>query len=243
MALGNLFKLAKLTIYGYADTKRKRRVAGRSTFEVMFNPASFSMQYSNTFQEQQGLNTGANQARFANGRRQVLSLTLIIDGTGVGDYGLTSIIGLGTDSVATQIDRFLTLCFYKNGDIHEPNFLTIQWGKGPLQAGFDCRLQSVDINYTSFNRDGSPLRAELSTSFVEDIEPTKRAAIERTSSPDLSHTRVVKHGDTLPILCREIYGSAEHYLRVAEVNGLDDFRNLTPGQELLFPPFERTNQG
>jgi hypothetical protein len=27
--------------------------------------------------------------------------------------------------------------------------------------------------------------------------------------------------------------------RVAEVMGLDDFRGLTPGQELLFPPFAK----
>ena len=47
-----------------------------------------------------------------------------------------------------------------------------------------------------------------------------------------------KAGDTLPLLCREIYGSASCYLRVAQVNALDDFRNLTVGQELIFPPFD-----
>ena len=50
---------------------------------------------------------------------------------------------------------------------------------------------------------------------------------------------MVVDGDTLPLLCREIYGSASYYLRVAQVNRLDDFRNLTAGQELIFPPFAR----
>ena len=67
----------------------------------------------------------------------------------------------------------------------------------------------------------------------------KEEAQKRTSSPDLTHRRVVVEGDTLPQLCREIYGSPEHYLRVAQVNGLDDFRDLSPGQELFFPPYER----
>jgi nucleoid-associated protein YgaU len=50
---------------------------------------------------------------------------------------------------------------------------------------------------------------------------------------------VVKSGDTLPLLAKEIYGSSEYYLRVAEVNGIDDFRNLTPGQQIIFPPLAK----
>ena len=40
------------------------------------------------------------------------------------------------------------------------------WGKGVLEKGFDCRLQSVDVKYTAFDRDGSPLHAELSAVFT-----------------------------------------------------------------------------
>ena len=117
------------------------------------------------------------------------------------------------------------------------------WAQNFGDAGFDCRLQSVDVQYTAFNRDGSPQRAELAAVFVEDLEPQKKAKLDRLSSPDLSHRRVVKDGDTLPLLCLEIYGSPQHYLRVAEVNGLDDFRALVPGQALIFPPFERRGEG
>ena len=49
----------------------------------------------------------------------------------------------------------------------------------------------------------------------------------------------MKSGDTLPLLCKEIYGSPEHYLRVAQANNLNNFRNLTPGQEIIFPPLEK----
>jgi nucleoid-associated protein YgaU len=95
----------------------------------------------------------------------------------------------------------------------------------------------VDVKYTAFNRDGSPLHAELSAVFVEDLDPKKKASADRLSSPDLTHMRVVRAGDSLPLLCIEIYGSASHYLRVAEVNALDDFRVLEPGTSLYFPPF------
>ena len=55
-------------------------------------------------------------------------------------------------------------------------------------------------------------------------------------SPDLTRARTVRHGDTLPLLVRQIYGSPDYYLAVARYNKLDDFRNLRPGQQLLFPP-------
>ena len=55
----------------------------------------------------------------------------------------------------------------------------------------------------------------------------------------LAKGRIVRSGDTLPLLTKQVYGSADRYLEVARVNGLDDFRRLTPGQELRFPPLAR----
>jgi nucleoid-associated protein YgaU len=49
----------------------------------------------------------------------------------------------------------------------------------------------------------------------------------------------VKSGDTLPLLAKEIYGSSRYYLRLAQVNHIDDFRNLQPGQEIIFPPLAK----
>ena len=81
-----------------------------------------------------------------------------------------------------------------NGDIHEPNYLTVEWG----DLTFSCRLESVNITYTNFERDGTPLRAELDVSLISDIEAEKRLREESMSSPDLTHSRVLRSGDTLP---------------------------------------------
>ena len=173
-------------------------------------------------------------------------MELIFDGSGVDvdAFGGTNLDVSAAGparrrSVGDQVKAFLRTCYDVRSDTHEPARLRLTWDKGVLGANFECRLQSVDVHYTSFDRDGSPLRAELSAVFVEAVDPSKKAAMARLSSPDLTHRRVVVAGDTLPLLCDEIYGSAAHYLRVAEVNGLDDFRMLKPGQELSFPPFAR----
>lgn len=228
MAITSLFKLEKLKI-------SSRKTA--ESFQVMFNPDSFSMKHENVFQKLQGINTSGRKAEYIHSRSEKLALKLTIDGTGVSDYGAMTLVGRGNGSVSDQIKKFLDLCFHMDGALHESKPLKIQWGDGPLQ-NFECRLESVDISYTSFQKSGTPLRAELATVFVEDQDPDKRVKLEGKNSPDLSHSRVIRAGDTLPLLCKEIYGSAEHYLRVARVNNLDDFRNLTPGQELLFPPIQ-----
>ncbi len=62
---------------------------------------------------------------------------------------------------------FLNLCFYMDGQIHEPVYLKIQC---TALNNFDCRLKSVDTKYTLFDNSGNPLRAELSTVFIEDLD-------------------------------------------------------------------------
>ena len=54
---------------------------------------------------------------------------------------------------------------------------------------------------------------------------------------------MVKKGDTLPLLCFLIYGDSRHYLEVARANKLVNFRNLTVGEELSFPPFDKAAVG
>ncbi len=237
MGLGNLFKLSKLTIAAFEDVGRSASKKIGTPIEVQYNPESLSLKHESVFQNKQGIATSSAQARFSHSRSKQLSVSLVVDGTQVDYFGYQLLRHVPT--VAERIQEFLKLCYKVQGESHEPSYLQLSWDKGVFGPSFDCRLQSVDINYTAFNRDGSPLHATLAAVFVEDLDPKKKASSDRLASPDLSHRRVVRNGDTLPLLCREIYGSADHYLRVAEVNGLDDFRMLEPGRELIFPPFER----
>ena len=232
----DFFELQKLKIISYTDERRDRR-SEVEPFEVMFNPDSISVAHANNFSEQEVINT-QGQPHYASQAADRLSLNLVVDGTGVADFGITKLLGMGTKSVSDQITSFLQVCFRSDGQIHEPRYLKIQWGTGVLQD-FNCRLESVDIEYSLFDRSGAPLHAQLRTNFIGDSDLLRIALQERKSSPDLSHRRIVKSGDTLPLLSKEIYGSSHYYLRVAQVNNLDDFRNLTPGQEIIFPPLDK----
>lgn len=235
MALGNLFNLAKLTIEAYSAPTRSSGLTGQ--LEVQYNPETLSTKHESVYNKAQGVTTGSSKSRYSHSKSGLLTVALVFDGTNVSYMGIEQLLPIPT--VGERIRQFLQTCYLIESETHEPAYLRLKWGKGVLEPSFDCRLQSVDIKYSAFDRDGSPLRAELNAVFTEDLDPKKKFAIERLCSPDVTHRRVVRSGDTLPLLCREIYGSAKHYLRVAEANGLDEIRYLTPGRELVFPPFER----
>lgn len=234
MGLGDTFKLAKLTIEAFATEKRDQPISGKSRFEVQYNPETLSLRHESVFQDQQGIGTTSGNPKFLHSQSKRLTVNLVVDGTHVGYFGAELLRHVPT--TAEQIADFLAIAYQTQSASHEPSYLRLSWGQGVLGQSFDCRLQSVDIKYTAFDRDGSPLHAELAAQFVEALEPKKRVAEAALSSPDLTHRRIVVAGDTLPLLCREIYGSADHYLRVAAFNGLDSFRRLQPGTELVFPP-------
>jgi|SRR5271166_3497155 len=227
MPLKNPSKLEKLHFKAYNSGERTGKVIG--TFEAMFNPASFKERYEIRYGKRQGFNSSGKVVVYARSEPSQLMLRLILDGTGVDEIGLTALGSRKT--VQERIKDFLDVTFRMNGFIHQPNYLVVEWGELNLW----CRLQSVEIQYTSFERDGTARRAELEVSLIRDTTPEKRLRIENKSSPDLTHRRIVRQGETLPLLTKEIYGTSKYYLRVAQASKLDNFRKLTPGQELVFP--------
>ncbi|EXI69454.1 MAG TPA: LysM peptidoglycan-binding domain-containing protein [Candidatus Accumulibacter phosphatis] len=235
MGLGNLFKLEKLRIEAFKDADRNSP-ADPPGMEVMFNPTSYKRKYEIAFSSPQAVGSASKPADYSFTPPGELAFQFVFDGTGVAYSGVEHMTrALRGESVKKQIEKFEKLCLDMNSDSHQPNFLRISWGD---HLKFDARLRSLDITYKLFDEGGDPLRAEIDASFVDDRTPATIARTADKKSPDLTHIRMVKSGDTLPLLCKEIYGSSAHYLRVAADNGLDDFRCLVPGQTLRFAPLK-----
>ena len=123
-----------------------------------------------------------------------------------------------------------------DGDIHQTRFFKFVWGTS-LMKGV---CSSLSITYKLFNPDGKPIRAICKVTIREVTEEEQRVLEENNHSPDLTHFRIVKKGDTLPLMCFKIYGDSKYYIQVAKVNKLNNFRNLTVGNEIFFPPFDKT---
>ena len=103
---------------------------------------------------------------------------------------------------------------------------------------FFARLKAMSLDYTLFKPSGEPLRVKVNLSFEGRMTKDKQKLLNEKSSPDLTHVIQVQAGDTLPLLCHRIYNDSSYYMQVARINKLVDFRNIEPGDELLFPPLK-----
>lgn len=214
-------KLEKLLIEAYKDALYNEKDS--MEFSAMFNPQQYSIRYEIESDDSSGSGTSGSSPTFQRLKPQDLSLEFTIDGTGAGGEIV---------EVPDKVKSFLDVAYEYQGDQHRPRYLKIVWGT----LIFKCVLKSASINYTLFNPDGQPLRAKITASFNGFIEDTLRAAQEDSSSPDLTHIRVVKDGDTLPLMTYKIYGDSKYYYQVAEMNGLSNLKKLETGQKIFFPP-------
>lgn len=248
-------KLEKLKIKTFRAERRPDGLkelyyshSDKDTYEVMFNPESYSFKYENEFQNNLGINTPGRPARYTLTRARSLSMKFIID-----DSSETSGLLSGTSSISVelpilekplqrntvykQVEEFLDLTTRMDGDIHAPRFLRLEWG----DLIYDCRVKSVNVNYTLFNRSGRAIRAELDVEFLEDVDSAKLSKQTNKSSPDLTHTRTVVSSDTLPLMTYRIYRDPTQYIRVAQVNKVNNFRKLKSNTALQFPPIKTTS--
>lgn len=227
-------KLEKMLILAYNDSKAAEsggKQDADATFEVMVNPESFTHDYRLKFSEiKQGHGTSGTQLKYEYTEPEELTLEFIFDSSGIID-------GKPRDSIVKDIQDLKEILIDYKGDIHEPRHYKVLWGGNNVYKG---RVKDLNITYKLFSPNGKPLRALVKVKFISSVEGEKQALKENKKSPDLTHHRRVKAGDTLHLMCKRIYGDASYYLQVAEVNKLGNFRRLAPGQELLFPPIDKT---
>jgi len=196
------------------------------SFEAYVNPDEITLAYEMEYDSAQGSGTTGSRMDFKKVKPGDMSLAFFLDGTGAN--------GVKID-VQAQVEKFQAVTGY-NGDIHRPNYLLIAWGTLQIKR---CVLKSASIAYKLFKADGSPLRATISATFVDALEDQTRVALAQDSSPDLTHVRVLRAGESLAGLCQQIYGDAGLYLKVARANRLDGLRHLPAGTRVRFPPLQK----
>lgn len=237
-------KLQKLVIRCFKDEKYEIEITDLK-YTALLNPEKYSQTYKTEYKKEQASGNSSTAPKFTRSLPADLDLEFLFDRTGV-------LIHYGDDDQADSQDKvykdqgngiiddlanFKKAVFDYNGDQHKPNYLIISWGA----LLFKGILTDLSIEYKLFKSDGTPLRAVAKVKFISHIEAEKRAAAENNQSPDLTHVRMVKEGDTLPLMTHRIYGDPKYYLEVAKVNNLPNFRSLTPGTKLYFPPLAKTS--
>ncbi|MFT5821018.1 MAG: hypothetical protein ACI8ZM_002267 [Crocinitomix sp.] len=243
-------KLEKLTILSHELSELDE---SDGTYVALINPDQLVTETSIKFEEKTTKGNKTKQQNFTGTNAPKVSIKFLFDGTGIinqdnheisfslsgGIQTQGSLFGKKPNggTVDEQIIAFKDVTLKYNKNTHEPKYVTLVYG-GWI---FEGRLSTLKITYTLFSKEGLALRATGDATFVESVPTALEAKDKDNKSPDLTHVRTVKEGDTLHLMCQTIYKNPKLYLEIARVNKLSNYRKLAVGEKLFFPPIKELN--
>ncbi len=128
----------------------------------------------------------------------------------------------------------IQLLVYKVPLRNEPPLVMFSWGVILSKMSY---IEELDIEYTMFRADGTPLRAEVDLTLTEyDISWMAALPMNPTSMTEARKTWVVTEGQTLDWIAYQEYGNSVHWRHIAQVNNLTNPRDLRSGQILKLTP-------
>ena len=228
-------KLEKLVIRSFEQRDFTKEDPAKM-FSTPINPESFMQTLKVNADTTGGHGNPGTEAKYKSTEPEQLRLEFILDGT-------RTMEGYGGDNseykkkkVHDQVEDLKNCVYNFDGKIHRPRFLIVMWG---TDMNFKCVLSNLDLNYTLFEPDGSPLRVKVTASFIAHKSREQLLAESRASSPDLTHTRMVVQGDRLDWLTYTIYNDSKYLMQAGKANHLITIRQIRPGSILNFPPFDK----
>ncbi|HEY9606753.1 MAG TPA: LysM peptidoglycan-binding domain-containing protein [Allocoleopsis sp.] len=211
--------------------------AGGGTIKVPFNPNSYSITKSVNWASTKPSGTNqsekasqrllnAPEIEFAGGQSRILYFPeLFFDATEPIDGQQYQDVRDITNKIV-KLTRIIP-------DKKRPPICNVTWGNAPQGSDFPFTgvLTNLTQTFTLFKRDGTPVRAKLSLSFTEFLDPTKD---QLETDPEMT-THIVKRGDALSRIAGQLYGNPKQWRLIANANNLDDPRRLQIGQSLSIP--------
>ena len=205
-------------------------------FQVLFNPAEYSIEKGNTFQSTSlpGLATPVTQ--FVTGNADTLSMELYFDTYAKSSrHDSSHIKGEDVRKYTRPIANLMEI----DRHLHAPPICEFTWGV-PLGRfeGFQFTgiIEKVSQRFTFFLDDGTPVRATLNVTFKEYKTVKEQLEDLDLQSADRTKRREIKEGDSIWFLAHEEYGDPARWREIAKHNGLENPRIVAPGTQLELPP-------
>jgi len=195
-------------------------------FKVLFNPNAYTITKSVTWSGSSDRTLNAPPLTFGGGGSRQLTLNLFYDVT-------ESVNGKVVKDVREETNKMVALTRIQKG-LDRPPAVVVSWGAAPPTNSdfpFTGVVHQLTQAFKLFTSDGKPVRADLTVSFTEYLEPKKDLL---QTDPEFT-TRLVKRGDTVSSIAAEAYQDPALWRIIAEANELDDPRQLQIGLRLAIP--------
>lgn len=229
-------ELVKMTITPFEDEEYKT-ASSEEPLELMYNPTTYSREYANVFEE--GEVEGSQKTlTYKQTQSPTMTFEFLFDALGTSVSGSSNMARqiLADKRTDKVIDSFLAFAFMVQGDTHEPRYLRLQWG----DFLFEGRAEKATVTHKLFDTNGYPIRSTVNCTFKTHKSLDQQAKEVKKESPDLTKRKLVGEADTLPLMSNTAYKNPQFYLELARVNRVNNFRRLTVGQKLVFPPVLKT---
>jgi hypothetical protein len=236
MTIGLQQGLSRLTITPFSKEKNQKQYKQSPEITVLFNPESYAIAKSVTWSPPQtstgGRSTTQNKVNaptlsFGGGGSRQLSLELFFDVTTPINRNGKPVV-----DVREETNKIVALTRIGRNEEHPP-VCKVSWGQAPVDSDFPFIgvVSNLTQKFTLFKSDGTPVRANLTVTFVEFLDPELD---KRKTDPELT-TRIVRGGDTLSGIAAEMYNDPTRWRIVAEANRINDPRRLAIRQTLKIP--------
>jgi hypothetical protein len=197
--------------------------------ECQFNPTQFTLSKRVSWSKQDTKKKDVSNWSFGGGNPASMNVELFFDTTASGDDVRTKYTNFLLELL--QIDESKTDSDGK--PLHEPPDCRLAWGS---ILSFIVVVESVDLSFTYFLSNGTPVRATAKLSLKQKIDETEHAGQNPTSRSEARKTWIVREGETLDWIAFQEYGNPVHWRHIADTNGLANPRVLRAGQVLKLVP-------
>jgi hypothetical protein len=185
---------------------------------VLFNPTDLSVECGSHYASMPVPGLSMPILQYICGESDVLSLELFLDATDQNK---------DIEDKLAELEKFVVI----DSSLHAPPVAEFAWGS----ARFTGVVTSLRRKMTLFSEDGRVLRARVTLS----IRSYKSAEVQlrelKLSSPDRTHVRVLREGETLAHIAYEVYGDPRMWRPIALANGIERPRFIDPGTPLQIP--------
>ena len=210
------------------------------SFEVLFNPTQYSIEESNTWEEQKRLGP-KSETQFTGQSLKKLTMELFFD-----TYEQKEDVRQYTGKIARLLvveipDKSPDNKSPDKSKGKRPPICELSWPEqNPIggESRVQWVLESVTQQFVLFLSDGTPVRAKLSVRFKEYNTSTKEAQDAPKPASFPAQTYTVTAGDTLSAISGTVWDDPTLWRLLADANTIVNPRVLEPGQVLAVPPIE-----
>jgi Contractile injection system tube protein len=195
-------------------------------FEVLFNPAEYSLSKDNVIAQASAFGSGSPLLQFVNGNVKTLEMELFFD-----TYERHAHVDVDPLSDVRSLTGKVTALMEINPATHAPPLVTFTWG----ELAFTGVLVRANQRFTMFVDSGVPVRAQLQVSFQEYKEPLDEAKEVKRETADHTRRHEVGDGQTLSAIAWSVYRDPGKWRPLAIANDLVEVRRLQPGSVLDVP--------